>query len=263
MFGNNLFYENTETLSHRLQFLVNKPIIELDETDSTNNYAMRLIDADTALDGLTITALRQTNGKGQRGRKWQGDDGESLLMSVIVVPQLQIDQQFVLCAAAALAITDALNTLKVEGDIKIKWTNDIIINDKKTGGILIENILRGTNWNYAIIGIGLNILQQQFPIDLPLATSLKKETNVDYDLYILRDLVRNNIFKLLNTYTTDQIMELYNSQLYKRGDWQTFERNGQKLLMQINEVMPNGTLRVTDENGDEGFYMHGVENWVW
>jgi len=51
------------------------PIIELDSIDSTNNYAMQLIDADTAQPGLTITALQQTHGKGQRGRTWNDTPG--------------------------------------------------------------------------------------------------------------------------------------------------------------------------------------------
>ena len=50
--------------------ILNAPVIELDTIDSTNNYAMRLIDADKAQAGMTISALEQTRGKGQRGREW-------------------------------------------------------------------------------------------------------------------------------------------------------------------------------------------------
>src|SRR5690606_15022153 len=101
-------------LGQKSQFLADKPIVELDEIDSTNNYAMRLIDADTAQDGLVITAQRQSAGKGQRGRKWQGGDNESLLMSIIIKPKWKIDDQFLLCAAAAISVIQALEAMAID-----------------------------------------------------------------------------------------------------------------------------------------------------
>ncbi len=72
------------------------PVIELDTIDSTNNYAMQLIDADKAQHGLTITARTQRAGKGQRGRTWQDEPADSLLMSRVVAPNLAIGNQFCL-----------------------------------------------------------------------------------------------------------------------------------------------------------------------
>src|SRR5690606_29724577 len=122
-----------------------------------------LIDADTAQAGLTIVTDVQTNGKGQRGRKWLDAPGESLLMSLVVVPEYEIEHQFSFNMAISLAIADYLQHIYENWDIRIKWPNDIIINDKKAGGILIENVIRGNKWAYSVVGIGINILQYTMP----------------------------------------------------------------------------------------------------
>ena len=77
-----------------LQAILEAPIIEIDTIDSTNNYAMRLIDADTAQPGLTIVTDVQTSGKGQRGKVWLDTFGESLLMSMVIRPEYCLDNQF-------------------------------------------------------------------------------------------------------------------------------------------------------------------------
>src|SRR5690606_38514963 len=132
-------FKINETLALQSHAFPDNPIIELDEIDSTNNYAMGLLNADKACMGLTIVARSQTKGKGQRGRVWQDQPGASLSMSMIVEPERGLDAQFVFIAQVALAVADALQGLDNNMDVAIKWPNDIIINDKKAGGILIEN----------------------------------------------------------------------------------------------------------------------------
>ena len=148
------------------------PILELDTVDSTNNYAMRLIDADTAESGLMILANAQTSGKGQRGKQWMSAAGESLLMSLILRPNRTLQQQTQFMAAVAVSVAKICEQNLSKISVKIKWPNDIIIADKKAGGILIENMIRGTSWEWSVIGIGLNIQQRNFPANLPFATSL-------------------------------------------------------------------------------------------
>ena len=135
------------------------PIIELDSIDSTNNYAMQLIDANKAQHGLTIVTQSQSEGKGQRGKTWLDAPGQSLLMSIIIHPKKEINDQFVFNAAVAVAIANVLQKSNHNWDIRIKWPNDIIINAKKAGGILIENILRGSRWTHSVVGLGLNVKQ--------------------------------------------------------------------------------------------------------
>ena len=244
--------------------LLESPIIDLDSIDSTNNYAMRLIDADTAQPGMTIVAGRQTHGKGQRGRQWEDTPGQSLLMSIIIAPNRSIDEQFIFNAAVSVAIADALQALYENWHIRIKWPNYIIVNDKKAGGLLIENIIRGSDWSYSIVGLGLNILQTEFPHELPNATSLKIVSGKDFTIAELKDTIRRNILE----YTTvkkdaNTIMEQYNEYLFKKGNEQFFYDSRSEWKAVIESAQKDGTLRVMQGDGSISHYTHGVVTWKW
>lgn len=236
----------------------------MDVIDSTNNYAMRLIDADSAQDGMTITTGLQMAGKGQRGKQWQAEPFQSILMSLIVEPRLKIEDQFLLSMLVAVAIVDAIEGLGFDMDVKIKWPNDIIVGDKKTGGILIENVLRGSEWNYAVIGIGLNVLQHDFPAELVNATSLKIALGKEIEMIALRDEIRFRIFKMLDdNIDSDDLLARYNSYLYKKGMQQQFSDGENVWTAFIESVMRNGKLMVTEADGNAAYYIHGLQNWVY
>ncbi len=241
-----------------------QPIIELDIADSTNNYAMQLIDADKAQHGLTITAHSQTGGKGQRGKTWTDAPGQSLSMSIIAMPTLSIHDQFSFNAAVAVAIANVLRKLYDNTPIHIKWPNDIIVNDKKAGGILIENVLRGSRWMYAIIGLGLNVKQAGFPLELPFATSLFAATGQDGDMAIIRDKIRASIMAHIDALVpAESNMKLYNEALYKRGQKQQFSDNRGKWTATIIGVLPNGAIELQHEDGKMASYYHGQIMWEW
>ncbi len=225
---------------------------------------MRLADADTAQPGLTITAASQTGGKGQRGKTWADEPGQSLLMSVITSPDCGLDSQFLFNACVATAIADALQALDEHWDVRIKWPNDIIINDKKAGGVLIENVLRGNKWVWAIVGLGLNVLQDHFPPELPYATSLRIASGRNYQLDDLLDLVRKRILE--NTAQISNpgaIMERYNASLFRKGEMQEFYNDDLVVNATVLQAMPNGQLEVALEDGTITYYTHGTINWRW
>lgn len=223
---------------------------------------MRLIDADTAQPGMTITALQQTAGKGQRGRKWEAASGESLIMSIIIFPELKLEQQFMLSAATAVAVAAALEEIIQEHEVHIKWPNDIMIGDKKAGGILIENVLRGSTWVYAVLGIGINILQTDIS-HLPKATSLKKITGKNYDLITVRETIRATLFKTLDNLHENEIIKQYNERLYKKDKQQFFTDGNSQWEVQVIKALSDGRLNIIEENGEENFYTHGFQNWVY
>jgi len=240
------------------------PIIELDSIDSTNNYAMQLIDANKAQQGLTIVAQSQSAGKGQRGKLWIYAPGESLLMSVIVLPESEISGQFVFNASVVVAITAIVRNYCPDCDIRIKWPNDIIINAKKAGGILIENVLRGSRWTHAVIGLGLNIKQHSFPENLPFATSLKRATGNDIDITKLRDdIIENVMSSIIAPRPEERIMAQYNEHLYKRGQKQAFSDGSSKWEATILNAHKDGTLEVQLSDGSIMFYQHGQVLWDW
>lgn len=244
--------------------MLQAPIIELDSIDSTNNYAMQLIDADTAQPGLTITALQQTHGKGQRGKTWVDSPGSSLLMSIITSSALLLNRQFAFITATATAVAVTLQDLYEHWDVKIKWPNDIIVNDKKAGGILIENVIRGDKWLYSIIGLGLNVRQDKFPNDLPYATSLKIASGIDFDLTILRDKLRQNILECTALSATgDGLLRQYNTMLYRKGTVQSFTDGNNNWDAIIVAAAQDGTLHVQLADGSIVPYTHGSVMWKW
>jgi len=239
-------------------------IIELDSIDSTNNYAMQLIDANKAQPGMTIVAQNQWAGKGQRGNIWVDAPGKSLSMSIIAAPKQAIREQFVFSASVAIAIANVLRNLHSNWNVYIKWPNDIIVNDKKAGGILIENVLRGSNWTHSVIGIGLNVQQEKFPGNLPHAISLKMGSGNDIDITKLRDDIRESIMACsLFPQPPGQIMGRYNQFLYRRGMKQRFSNSSEKWEATIQNAHDDGTLEVQKEDGSVEFYNHGQAVWEW
>lgn len=239
-------------------------IIEHNTIDSTNNYAMLLIDANKAQHGLTITTREQTAGKGQRGRMWVDAPGESLLMSIIISPGQPIREQFAFNASVAVAVAEVLQKIYNKWKVCIKWPNDIIINDKKAGGILMENVLRGNQWAYSVIGLGLNVKQGKMPDELPNSISLKMASGIDFDIKELMNGIRENIIRVANEpMPGEKSMKVYNGYLFKRGMKQAFIDNKYKWTATIVEAKSDGTLELQYEDGSVTYLHHGQVQWVW
>ena len=144
-------------------------IIWLESVDSTNEEAKRHI---SDIDNLAVlSALEQTAGRGQRGNTWTSTPGENLMFSIVLKdPKISARDQFVLNEIASLAVVDFLSMHGITA--RIKWPNDIYVGSKKICGILIENSLQGSAISSSIIGIGLNINQRNFNVNLPNPTSM-------------------------------------------------------------------------------------------
>ena len=148
--------------------LLGEPLIELTTIPSTNIYAMDQVHQGLAISGSCYTADFQTNGKGQHGRVWESEKGQNLLSSyVLELKQLKTGKiwtpadQIGFSAAIALGAR-AFFASFAGAETKIKKPNDIYHRDRKAGGILIENLVRGKDWTWAVIGIGMNINQASF-----------------------------------------------------------------------------------------------------
>ena len=145
-------------------------IIWLERVDSTNDEARRHI---SEIDNLSVvSALEQTKGRGQRGNRWSSQPGENLTFSLVVKDfRIKANEQSAISQATALSLIDLLSRHEIKA--RIKWPNDIYAGDEKICGILIENSLKGSEIDWSIIGIGLNVNQTAFPEDLPNPTSMK------------------------------------------------------------------------------------------
>lgn len=241
----------------RKNSLLGDIVIELTEIDSTNNYAMRLINEGMADHGLTITANMQTAGRGQLGNTWVSEESKNLLMSVVLdTEHLAIEKQFYLNAMTALAISDLLMKNMAVKDVSIKWPNDIYTANKKISGILIENSIRGNSWTNSIIGIGLNVNQEKFQ-DLNRATSLLVATGKSYKLnVVLKALLKylNQYYQLLHS-NEKELFLLYNRMLYNIGKpiyYVKKHENYQGIIRGVNEM---GKLQI-EVNGKIKEYQH-------
>ncbi len=189
------------------------PFVELSEVDSSNNYAMRQVQADLAEHGTTVFASYQNQGKGQRGKSWNAAAGENIMMSCILEPSfLLVDNQFFLNIVVSLGCYDFFNINAID-KTSIKWPNDIYWGDRKAGGILIENVLQGNVWRFSIAGMGLNINQTTYPADVPNPVSLKQITGKRYDVInCAKELCVHleNRWQMLKAGKEIQLLEEYN-----------------------------------------------------
>ena len=173
--------------------LLGAPLLELSTIDSTNIYAMAQIKAGLAKSGSCFRADYQTHGKGQHGRVWESSKGQNILCSYILELE-KLDglkkwtpaDQIGFSAAIALGAR-AFFAAFAGSETKIKKPNDIYFSDRKAGGILIENLVRGQEWTWTVIGIGMNINQTEFsPEALNSVSSnpisLQEITNQSWDV---------------------------------------------------------------------------------
>ncbi len=186
-----------------------EPLIELFEIDSTNMYAMEQIHAQKALSGSVYQTDFQTNGKGQHGRIWESHRGENLLCTyVLELNALKKGKNWVPSEQLGLSAAVALGTqaffMEFAGEeTKIKKPNDIYWRDRKAGGILIENLVRGAHWTWTVIGIGLNINQTQFSNEAGNPVSLKQITGKDWDIKTMQKKLAESLSASLNLWLTE------------------------------------------------------------
>jgi len=242
---------------------IGNPFIELLSVDSTNNYATQMVHYGEAKHGTVYFAYRQFAGKGQRGKQWQTHPGENITMSVVLdTSSLEVSKLFALSAGIALGVYDFFR-LFVSKNVFIKWPNDLYCNDRKAGGILIENIIRGKEWQNAIAGIGININQTYFDPSITNAISLKQITGEVYEpVQLARELctfLEKRFHQLLHSALPDLLRE-YNSILYKQGEQVKFKKDSVVFEGTVKEVNINGQLIL--EAGVEQAFNVGEIEWL-
>jgi len=225
--------------------VIGHPFYILDEVDSTNNYAMAQVNSGQVTSGTAWFTSNQTAGKGTRGKQWLAQPGDISALTIALQPaMLPLSRQFMLSAAVALGTTDFFASHAGDETI-IKWPNDIYWRDRKAGGILIENVLRGNIWQYAIIGIGLNINQAAFPPELPNAVSLRQITGKTHQAENLaRELCTflDKRIRQLQPANYETLLSEYNSRLFRWQQPGLYRKDGEIFEGIIRDVLPDGHL---------------------
>lgn len=232
---------------------IGTPFIHLSETDSTNRYARNQIDAQLAGHGTVYFADFQTQGKGRQEKAWVSERGKNILMTLVLNHSGRKNEEApALNRLIALAAFDFFDQLAGRGT-SIKWPNDIYWGDRKAGGILIENIWRGTEWTWSIIGLGLNINQVDFPEQAAKATSLQLITGINYEVVQLAQELCQRITDRLQSWTAEEeqtTLAEYNKHLFKKNQPVTLLSEGKKLSCTPLEVLDSGELKVKTLDGE-------------
>ncbi len=221
-------------------------------TNSTNVFLREKLQANPFTENCCVRAITQTQGKGQRGAAWESEPAKNLTFSVLLTRlDIPVEEQFKLSAITALAVLKVLKQLDV-ANLQLKWPNDILADKKKIAGILIENRLEGKNIKNAIIGIGLNVNQENF-IWAPRATSVKllKQKSYDCDILLqkLVDHLEKDVYKLKNL-PIETILTTYKKYLFKFETPCTFEtKTGQQKTGIIKNVSKQGKLIIAFGDG--------------
>lgn len=222
---------------------------------------MGLIHAGLAQHGQAVLAYQQTKGRGQRGKSWESPAGESLSLSILLQPLfLAPVQGFRLLAATALGAATVLKNIAGE-EVKIKWPNDLYWRDRKAGGILIESVVKGSSWSWAVVGIGINVNQKQFLASLPNPVSLLQITGRHHPVQELAETLTRSIVAQTNRLSQENfstILHEYNHQLYKRGAVVNFKQGNRRFASPVSFVDEEGNLH-TGPKGEEQFRFGELE----
>ena len=219
---------------------IGKSILYYAVTSSTMDMAKQAI-RDGAAEGTIVIADHQTAGRGRLGRKWLSPPDSSILLSIILHPNLE--QLPRLTMVAALAVARSIEKLTGLEPV-IKWPNDVLIDGKKVSGVLIESDVQGDTVNYAIVGIALNVNldPSSIPEILETATSLKQVLG--------REVSRFHVLESL----LGEFEKLY--QALRRGEpidseWRRrLETLGKKVAVRCGDELKEGYAESVDDEGN-------------
>ncbi|MDB5008786.1 MAG: biotin--acetyl-CoA-carboxylase ligase [Mucilaginibacter sp.] len=229
--------------------------VTIKQVDSTNSFLKELLsNSKPVIEGTVIMAESQFAGRGQQQNGWHAEPGKNLTFSILLKPVfLPVTAQFDLVRAVSLGVFYALYPILGE-KLKIKWPNDIYYGDNKLGGMLIENLVQGSQIKNSIIGIGLNINQENFPAELTNAISLKQILHQDYDLETLLAEICRHIeawYLNLKAGKISQLRNAYLNHLYWLNEHKNFKTPKGSFTGSIKKVRDNGLLVIENNNEEE------------
>ena len=218
--------------------------------------------------GIAIFSHEQTAGKGQLGKNWVSEKGANIALSILLNPYpLSIHDQFKLSVCIAVSVGNFFS--KYAGDeTRIKWPNDLYWRDRKAGGILIESVIQNSqstvgSWQWAVVGIGININQSVFNHDLPNPVSLKQITGKKYEpLELAKELcsIIEKNYQILIAGNFETLFNKYQTHLYKKDEKVKLKKGNRVFETTIKGVSETGQL-ITQHSIEERFEFGEVE-WI-
>ena len=233
---------------------IGKNVIYLPQCHSTNTEMQTFLKKTILDEGTVVMADFQIKGRGQLNGRWVSQKGKNILMSVLLNPTfLSLNQQYYLTIIQSLAITDALGHF-MSNDVKIKWPNDIYVGANKIAGILIEASVSKKRIDHVIIGVGININQQEF--GTMKATSVFLETGLLQNRDQVIELILLHMekwFQKLKNKQYEEIIFKYHALLFWRNEKHTFRVQGEQKKRKIKGINDHGQLIVEIRDKERTF----------
>jgi BirA family biotin operon repressor/biotin-[acetyl-CoA-carboxylase] ligase len=231
-------------------------ILFIETVDSTNQVARKLA-GEGKPNGFAVLAGSQTAGRGRLGKAWQSPPGKGLYCTILVRPQIAVEDYSKITLTAGLAVGQVMEKI-CQLPVQLKWPNDIYVSGRKCGGILVEtSSLQDTDErNFVLVGIGVNINSEKgtFPAELQeTATSVFIETGMEYDIWSLFAPIRERLLQLLAQLASEGFAAILNQ--WRERDmlqgrcmkWVTLA--GDVVYGESLGVDSSGTLMVRDHAG--------------
>ncbi len=234
-------------------------IIKLNAIDSTNRYLADYVSNIPLKDYAVVMAQYQSAGQGQRGSNWQSEKGKNLIISILKKNiKTKVQDQFEINMRISMAVLITLNTFGIP-NLSVKWPNDILSDNKKISGVLIQLIVKKEIIKQAIIGIGINVNQTHFD-NLPRASSMKSITGTAFDIEALTTELMTQLKHYFDVTNTDKLMTEYESVLFRKNKPSTFVNiQGVSFVGTIQGVSKRGMLRVKSEKVIEEFDLKSIQ----
>lgn len=234
---------------------IGQQLIELISVPSTNKVAAEQLALSQLQHGAVVFAHEQTAGRGQHGRSWLSAKDLDLTFSIALLPdRLKVSEQFVLVRLSALAVHEVVRSLQ-PAEVRVKWPNDVLVGRRKIAGILIKTEVIGQLVQSAIVGIGVNVNNNDLTADLN-ATSLRLVTGTVHDRRALLEKICQAFerrWKKWEDEGEDGSAE-FSEALWSRGSWTGFELDGQPFKARPLDVDQEGRLVIELENGQVNAY---------
>lgn len=228
------------------------PRFDFETIDSTMREATARAEAG-APEGTLVIAKAQTEGRGRRGRSWVSEPGVGLYFSLVLRPPLPASQSPLLTLALGLGAARGIGEI-CQHECDLRWPNDVLLNEKKCCGILVEMQAKEQRVRYAVAGIGVNVNQASMPAELEdIATSLRIETGCEYVLESLLDAILRHCERYYGMFLkrgAGPIIDAFSrASSYAQGRRVVVESGDQSVYGTTAGLDASGVLRLRREDG--------------
>lgn len=226
-----MFHSTTQTL------FIGRNLQYLPQCSSTNSLLLEQCRVNTVPPGTVLITSHQTAGRGRQGNSWHAKKGLNLTFSIALHPLLALEKQFNLSLLTSLAIVDYLKIREVTA--KIKWPNDILIDRRKCGGILIENMVEGMRIKTSVVGIGLNINEPMAAPAVSVGQAVGKYLVLQEELEKLLLCFEK---RFLQMEAESELKAAYQSCLFGMNEKRKFQLAGKTIFAEVCGVEESGKL---------------------